>query len=691
MCTRYLLYTPVLFIFLQINAQVRWDGDAADGQWATAANWVGDIVPDISDNVLLDNSLLTGNYTVSLPGAAASITIRTIVLLPAAGNTIQLLLPASSTAAPALTATGPGYGITIYKGGVLLNASGTGSGAAIAISDSFRIYNGGQYIHNTRSAHAAMVTVLSRQPGTETGIFTFDAPGGGYTFASTNRVYGTLQLSADASGGNQVYATSAASPLTINGDLIIKAGATVNLDITAATTIKGNYLQAGGVFNLASQANSNTVYIKGNFLQAAGLITETSTGLPGIELNGTGNQNIQLAGIISNNVDFSINNSTGVSLLSAVSFPYRLRLLNGIVHSQSFMLTLLPGCSIQADSLTSTNFVTGAIRKEGLTANAHFLFPVGKGITQRWMALKNVTGNYTVEFFKSNPRMLAAATGAGIHHISAIEYWQVKSDPAPAPVNNVELSFNDVNSGGVTDMATLRVAQLQAGTWTDKGNTSTTGSAGSAGSVISNSVSGLDAEGSYFCLASSDAFQNPLPLTGLSFTGVNVGGGVFLNWITDQALQPAYFELLASEDGIAFLTLSKTVAIKGQRTYQFTDGRKLSGKQYYRLRLVEKDGAIFYANEIVVTVSANSSGSFQLRPSVIKDNASLFVAGVNDRQVQINLYNMAGIQMQSVNLLLHPGNNHIPFTLPHLAAGLYTMVVTCNDGKTETRRFMKVN
>src|ERR1700712_2728017 len=87
---KFLLYIPVLFISVSLIAQVKWTGGGGDGEWANAANWVGNQLPATSDDVILDNSVQPGNYTVLLPGAAIAITIKSIVILPAAGNNIQL-------------------------------------------------------------------------------------------------------------------------------------------------------------------------------------------------------------------------------------------------------------------------------------------------------------------------------------------------------------------------------------------------------------------------------------------------------------------------------------------------------------------------------------------------------------------------------------------------------------------------
>ncbi|MEP6746746.1 MAG: hypothetical protein ABJB86_03415 [Bacteroidota bacterium] len=675
---------------VNLTAQVKWTGSGGDGQWTTASNWTGNQLPGATDDILLDNSLMPGNYTVFLPGLAIATTIKSITISPAAGNNIQLTLSASNTAAPALTVTGPGYGITINNGGMLVNSSGSSSTASIAVTDSVKINNGGQYTHNTRSAHAALVTVLSKQPGTEKGIFKFDVPGGGYTFASTNRTYGTLILSADASGGSQAYASSAASPLTVNGDFVIKTGVTVNLDITAATAINGNYIQEGGIFNLASQPNNNTVYIKGDLNQSSGTITETSGGLPAIELNGTNNQNIKVIGNITNSIDFRINNPAGVTMTSALSLPYKLSLLNGVVHALPYFLTLLTGCSVDADSTSSTSFVSGALRKEGLSAASNFLFPVGEDGVQRWIELKNATGTYTIEFFKSNPNIFSTVTGTGVHHISSIEYWSVNADVQSVATAAVALSFDNVNSGGVTDMATLRVVELVAGTWTDQGNTATTGTAGSAGSVVSSSLNTFGPGVNYFTLASSDAFQNPLPLKLISFTGYSNNIVNILNWTIEPYWQPASLELQSSSNGVYFSFLSKIHTDSSQLGYQYTDKREVSGPQYYRLKAIEKDGTIFYSGNIEVAPYANIIKEIQLRPSVVKNNTILFINAGAEVHSQINIYNPEGKLVDARDLILQVGKNYISILAEHLAVGVYTVRIVSTGNKISITRFLKL-
>ncbi|MFT3936453.1 MAG: T9SS type A sorting domain-containing protein [Chitinophagaceae bacterium] len=685
----FLSFVLLISISSKISAQIKWDGEAGDGKWASAANWVGNTMPGASDNVILDNSIVTNSYTVTLP--ATAVTIQFITIAATTGNNVQLLLPASNSLAPAFTVTGSGNAINISSGGILLNSSGANSGAAIVINGSLKIDNGGQYTHNTRTSHAALVAALSQVPGTEQGIFKFDVPGGGYTFSASNRTYGSLVFSADASSGTQTYSASGSGAFTINGDLVINAGATINLDLTdvATTTIKGNYLQQGGVFNIASQPNNNTVYIQGDVAQTAGSITESSTGLPTIELNGSNQQRLQIAGTISNSVSMRINNRAGASLLTNVLLPYKLVLSKGIVNCNGFLLTLLTGCSFQADSLATDCFINGALRKEGLVATDHFLFPVGKGITQRWLELKNATGNYTVEFFKLNPNALSAITGNGIHHISSIEYWSVVPDITPSPSTQIELSFDNVNSGGVTSMPALRVAQLKSGIWDDAGNTTTTGIAGAAGSVVSNPINTFETGSNYFTLASADAHQNPLPILLQSFTAEQQNQLVLLKWKMTGQWLPAYFEVQSSVDGRYFETLAKITAINGQIAYQYADNRTTSSKHFYRLKMTNNSGEYIISDLVLVNGQSLNENSIAVWPSLVSYNATLVIRSSTNGNADMVILDTQGRIVRTERIMLSEGVNNIPLILHTAKAGVYTITVIVKDKTHLITRFIK--
>lgn len=518
-CTLILTGIAMLCCLRSLNAQTKfWDGGGGDDKWSTPANWSGNSVPGIADDVLLDNSLIVGSYIVTLP--ATPVTIKRLTLTPSAGNTIRLVIPSSNMATPALTASGPGYGILINNGGIFQHSSGLTSGTSLIIADSIRINNGGRYIHNTRTAHAAnIVQLLSKASGTENGTFEFDIPSGTGTLSMSNRVYGNLVLSSSAAGGARTYTCSGSNTLTINGDLIINAGVTLSVDLATANgniIVKGNLVQNGGTLNLASGAGNSTILkIAGDISQtASGQITESNTGSPSVELNGTAVQNISLAGTIINDVSVVMNNPAGAVLLSPLSLPYKLVLQKGeLFTSATSLLTLQNACTLQADSL-SGSFINGPLKKTGLSSANRFLFPVGKNNMHRWLELKNATGNFTVEYNRVNPYSLSYSLSPDLHHISGLEYWTVKADASPVASAIVKLSFDNMHSGGITDLSRLMIARLNEEMWTSLGSVVTTGTAGTNGSITATAAvtnfSTINSD--LFTLATDISSANPLPL-----------------------------------------------------------------------------------------------------------------------------------------------------------------------------------
>lgn len=144
-----------------IYGQKRWDGEGNDGFWQNPINWVGNQLPLAGEDVVFDNSVSAGDYVVSLGPGTAAATIRSVSIIPAAGRVIRLIIPADNTAVPAISCAAAPYGLTIGHGGILVNASGAAVGTTLVVADSFRIQNGGKYMHATARGHADLVRVLS--------------------------------------------------------------------------------------------------------------------------------------------------------------------------------------------------------------------------------------------------------------------------------------------------------------------------------------------------------------------------------------------------------------------------------------------------------------------------------------------------------------------------------------------------
>lgn len=99
-----------------------------------------------------------------------------------------------------------------------------------------------------------------------------------------------------------------------------------------------------------------------------------------------------------------------------------------------------------------------------------------------------------------------------------------------------------------------------------------------------------------------------LPLTWLRFSGLARNGSVELNWSTTNEQNASHFDVERSADNRTFNVMGKVGAASnpGHNDYQFIDKQLLSGKQFYRLKQVDKDGRFEYSKILEVTVSGTS-------------------------------------------------------------------------------------
>ena len=238
--------------------QKKWDGEGGNNNWATANNWLPNGVPVAGDDVLLDNSIVSGSYTVLLPSGTVTVSIRSLRILPVEGNTILLHLPPVNTASQGLEVTGSGESLELGNGGTLRNSSGASSGEVLVLTGLMRINNGGRYLHNTARGNAALIDKLSVAAGTEQGIFEFDVPGtAGYTISITGNIFGSLVFSATAAGGAKSYSGSGTSTLQINGNLVIRSGVSLTSTLSANIILRGE-LEISGNLNLNPSTAGST-------------------------------------------------------------------------------------------------------------------------------------------------------------------------------------------------------------------------------------------------------------------------------------------------------------------------------------------------------------------------------------------------------------------------------------------------
>lgn len=371
--------------------------------------------------------------------------------------------------------------------------------------------------------------------------------------------------------------------------------------------------------------------------------------------------------------NLSLNNNSTL-LNRDVTVSGVLHMQNGIIQtSASSLLKLATNATLQTCAhdyfqLSYTNmgcdhaYIAGPVQKQGLN-NETFAFPVGLNGKLRPVILHNATGDFIAEFINSDPYLSISGTmGAGIHHISHIEYWNITGTGS----GNIELTFYDPNSGGVTDMDALRVAWYNGSQWVDGDKSGSVGTPGSNGSVTSGMVNEF---GSFTLAGSTNYPNNPLPITLTEWKAILQKEHVLLQWTVSGQNDIKEFIAEKSVNGKDFKPLASPIQLENSTIggYQLIDKELLGLNNCYRLKIIFADGRISYSEIIMVSLPSSSFIKVYPNPArekiFIKIPASSSISGlaiVNIYGSVVKWVNTQDLTIACVDILnLSPGLYYI--------------------------------
>lgn len=172
----------------------------------------------------------------------------------------------------------------------------------------------------------------------------------------------------------------------------------------------------------------------------------------------------------------------------------------------------------------------------------------------------------------------------------------------------------------------------------------------------------------------------PLPSILTHFTINKNSTFVSLNWITTTEINSKSFEVERSIDGKNFTAIG-TVEAKGFASdYSFIDVKPFVGLNYYRLKMVDKDGKFEYSE--IKTIKFGNSFKFEMYPNPAKSTVNILVDKLNSKAILI-ITNIYGKQLY--NQLLNDGNNVI--NINSFSKGIYLVNIT-TDESVETKKLI---
>lgn len=441
------------------------------------------------------------------------------------------------------------------------------------------------------------------------------------------------------------------------------------------------FVKTGG--SLEPNRNGNSTFAGDITINSNSVITFSS-----------GNGSAILDGIVAQSINSSnalvpifrrltLNNSVDeITLNTPILVNINVLFNNGnLITSDTELLTITDNAA--ATGANDDSYVYGPVEKIG---NDVFTFPVGDSGLYRPIAISapsSTASRFRARYFEQNtsPTYNHTLHGGTITNVSSREYWLLDRTNGTDNVD-VTLSWN-TNSGGVLDLAELRVARWDGSKWDDHGNGGTTGNT-TVGTIVSSApITSF----SPFTLGSTSFAANPLPIELISFSAYKKDDVVELLWETATEINNDYFTIERTVDGKEFEVL-ETIEGAGNSTtklaYKIIDPNPVVGIAYYRLKQTDYDGKFEYFDLIAVKFNENNSSSkFRMYPNPLSNTRNLSVnwEGFTEGNVTVSVIQLDGKVVQKQTILVQEKVSTNISIRNELPIGIYILQLTSSQGK----------
>lgn len=169
-----------------------------------------------------------------------------------------------------------------------------------------------------------------------------------------------------------------------------------------------------------------------------------------------------------------------------------------------------------------------------------------------------------------------------------------------------------------------------------------------------------------------------LPVNLVTFSTVKDNDKVLLYWNTENEINLQRYEVERSADGRSFKTIS-TVAAKGNssNTYTATDNTPVNGINYYRLKIIDKDGTVRYS--VILKIDFSKKYPVSILPNPAHDY--IIINGA-DKFKQVRLVDMNGTTVKQF-----AKNSSSRYSISGIAAGVY-LLQFINDDEVQAEKIV---
>lgn len=182
----------------------------------------------------------------------------------------------------------------------------------------------------------------------------------------------------------------------------------------------------------------------------------------------------------------------------------------------------------------------------------------------------------------------------------------------------------------------------------------------------------------------------PLPVTLAEFDGAMLGKNVLLQWKTSAEYNSKQFELEKSYNGTAYRKIATIPAAGNSSTiknYSYVDREPLTEKNYYRLRVVDIDGANRLSNTVLIKPQGVQQDMLVMG-NPFKNTILIRFVKEPESAGEIRLVDASGRLIATERFV--KGQQQVPFDLPpgRVSRGIYSLQTIIN-GQRFVKQVMK--
>ena len=182
----------------------------------------------------------------------------------------------------------------------------------------------------------------------------------------------------------------------------------------------------------------------------------------------------------------------------------------------------------------------------------------------------------------------------------------------------------------------------------------------------------------------------------MSFDGQVENSTADLTWVMENETNSKWFviERAGALGGYDSIGVVDGLNNNSMTTYTFADGNMQNGDNYYRLRMVDRDGVVRYSKVVSLQglqQEATSTDKMAVYPNPAVATINYTISSTSTQQVLVQVYNLAGVVLLSSEQQLYTGSNLQTVAVSNLKAGNYFLKVTSLGGSANfVQPFVKI-